>query len=243
KYCEFGNLPEEDIGVDAFILDPDNPRIIQIPPPNEVPSISLNIEGDINDLKNCSATVTLRNDFFSSSLQAQNELTGVKLENFLCTLISTNFYKISLDYFKLSEEKKDALVYSANADLSKFIISSTTSKYIPKIPFLVIDNDLLERTEDPYPLYLPYRKRMTFTLNLGVDKYEVNDEQFKIGEDQSGTFTASLKKDNKQKIEIKYEIKQLSKYLDRDAKVRFLEFCSGYLKSKKEMFILSGSRP
>lgn len=239
RYCEFGNLPEGDIGKEAFILDQQHPRAITIQSPEQQSSINLNIHVSLDSLDNAKAIVTLKNDYFSASMYAMNELSGAKLENYLASLILHNFYKISLENFKLIEENENSLTFAAKADLSHFLISSFSKKYIPKTPFVYLDGDILERENDSLAIFLNERIQTKLSLEIASKNYMLQSDSLILGDPASKLYfsTYSTSK-NDSIINISYQIKQLEKKITPDKKNVFFEFYNQYSASKTEMYIL-----
>ncbi len=242
RYYEFGNLPEYLVGAKTFILEPGNPRWISIEAPNHRPSLEIDITGSLDSPKSGAAKIVLRNGLFSDALRAKEKLSGVRLENALIALITSNIHKISLEHFSFTGESDTSLTLSAQADISKFIISSSAKTYIPQTPFLTVDSDILERENDPYPLYIPYRRALILRMDLAAPGLKAGAQQLRIGEDQSNFFASEITPQDRNRVEILYQFMQNFKFFSGDAKGRFLNFCKQYLQSKKKMFVLTRSK-
>ena len=243
KYCEFGNIPESDVGKNVLILDPGNPRTLIINPPNQNPFVEVEIDANVDSLKKAKAKVILRNDYFSAALHAEEELTGAKLENFLSTLITSSLYKISLEYFKPVKKEYNSLIFSADADLSHYIISSSSKKYIPKTPFLFYDNNILSRKDDNFNIYLDSRKKSILRIRLHAPGYSLSGENLSIvGKGSEEMFTAKASIEDSSIINLQYEIKQSLKKYNSETKYTFLNFCEEYLNNKTNMYILGENK-
>ncbi len=238
KHCEFGNLPEIEIGKQVFILNRERPRFEVITAPNFNPSIEIEITGDLANPKNCSALVVVRNDHFHEAIHAENELTSIELENILSKLISLNLYRIILDDFQQIKKESDSLTLSAKADLSNFIISSATKKYIPKTAFLLADKEILNRKKDDYLVQMESGNHLKMKIDLNISGYEADVEEFVLGRKGSTFFASSVMQDDSNRLTVSYNYQQPQKQFDLENKEGFLDFCEEYLMCKKEMFIL-----
>ncbi|MBK9098627.1 MAG: transglutaminase domain-containing protein [bacterium] len=239
KYCEFGNLPDYNIGRDAFILDSDNPTLQKIKAPVQEPSFVINIYASSDSLGTAKAIITLHNDYFSYAKHAINDLSGAKLENFLSAIVLKNLYKISLDYFTEQFETENSLTFSTDADLSEFVISSASKKYIPKVPFLFLDRDVLERAKDSLSFYLPERISMELNIILDNQNYSFEPDSLYLSDKEELTlFKSRIREFDNNKLLISYSLAIEEKKLNNQQKKEFINFYDSYLINKPNMFIL-----
>lgn len=238
KYCEFGNLPEGEIGKQVFVLNREKPRLEVITAPNFNPSIEIEISGKLSQPENCSAVVVLRNNYFHDAMHSEAEFTGIELKNFLSKMVSSNLYRIILDDFQQIKKENNSLTLRANADLSNFIISSTAKKYIPKTAFLLIDKEILDRKKDNYLVQLESRNHLKMKIDLDITGYEADMEEFLLGKEESTFFSSSTLKGDSNRLSISYNYQQPEKQFNFENKESILKFYEEYLTSKKEMFIL-----
>ena len=238
RHCEFGNLPEGDIGRRVLILNPAKPGFDTIPVPNHCPSIDITISGNLSEPGNGAAVVVLRNEAFHQAVQAKAESSGVELNNMLSQIITAHLYKISLEQFQVMAEDDSSLTLHAKADLSRFIISSATRKYIPKTAFLVVSKDILSRQADDYPIELPFRHHLKMTIDLDAAGYAAGDDRCKLGKEGDMYFSSSATHKDAHRLTLFYDYRQPMKKFELETKDRFVQFCAKYLKHKKEMFVL-----
>lgn len=238
KYTEFGNLPDGDIESTALVLNRENPHMVTIPIPERSSGIEIDIRGNLEDPKKSQATITLRNGYNAAARYATNELHGVDRENFLSNMVTSHFYKMSLDYFDEDTLGHAHVTYRAMADLSDFMISSPTKRYIPAMPFSVYDAEILDRRDDPWPLYAGLNDPITMRLHLSTDGFSVEPSSVSIGEDTYGKVVSSIDITEDGTAIISYELNQASGEYRGEGKEGFLNFCRDYLKSRKEMFVL-----
>jgi hypothetical protein len=238
KYLSFGGLSESIIGKQAMILDRDYPRYEVIKSSLTHAHIKLFIEADIDSLDRASARVEVGNDYYAYSSYAYEELTGAKLENYLSQTIASIFYKIGLENFQFSEKDKYSIVFTADADLSDFIITTAKNKYIRKTPFVLVDRAMFDRANDSLPIQPENRMWAILTIDLGLSGFSaeadsiVSDHQFPL------SFSAVLKPDSG-RAKFSYEYFRPTKEMSGDNKHKFLSVLSWYKNRKKDMFVLS----
>lgn len=241
KFCEFGNLPESDIDNDALILDSINPRLIRVESPIQNPSVEITIIASIDSLKKSKAELRLYNDYFRLTKHALDELTGIELENFLSAVVLSGLYKISLDYFVMESEEYNNITFSAEADLSDFIIDSKSKKYLPKVPFLYLDRDVIERKKDSLSLNLPEKNSIKLKIILDADEYLTQNDSLQLSDEGKNIiFNSKIMEEESGKKNITYSLIKNLKNYDNIQKQNFLEFYEKLLLSKPNMFILKG---
>jgi len=243
RHCEFGNLPDNILSKNTLILDLTNPRFMKINAPVQNPSLIITINASVDSLDKAKASITLHNDYFSSAKHALDELTGAKLENFLSAIVLQNLFKISLDYFTKLSETENSLTFSADADLSEFVISSTTKKYIPKVPFLFHDRDVLERAKDSLSLFFPARVSIELKIVLDSGNYLCKpDSLYLTAKDGNTKFKAQLSVSENTNVLISYSLTGTEKEFDNRQKKEFIKFYESYLINKPNMFILKAEQ-
>ena len=238
KYTEFGNLPDMDIESHALVLDPENPHMVTIPIPERSAGIEIDIRGNIDEPKQSEAVVTLRNGYGAAARYAANELHGVDRENFLSNMVTSHFYKMSLDYFEPDTVGYTFVTYRAVADLSDFLIESPTKRYIPAMPFSIYDAKILDRGEDPWPVTAGLNDPITMRLHLKSGDFVVEPHSISIGDEAHAAIVSSIDVAEDGSAVVSYRLNQASGEYRDDAKQGFLDFCRDYLKSRKEMFVL-----
>ena len=238
QYCEFGNLPDDDIGARALVLDPLEPRTEVIALPNRPPSLDIKLAADPDSLTQGNAVIILRNGYASSARHSFHDLNEEKWKAFLQSTVAMNLYQIYLDKFSLVSEDARSLTVSARADLSKFVVSSGTKCYVPRLPFMTIDNDILERTSDSFPVYFSTQIGMRLELKIKTTGFSIQSDTQTIGRDDAGFSFTSIATHSNDGVTLRYEYSRNLKYLEGRQKQEFLIFHREYLKSKKTMFVL-----
>lgn len=240
RYSDFGIVSDAIMEKEAIILDPDSLRLEPIIRTDFLPTIELHIAGDIDSIKACEADIILRYNLASSARYAHNELTGIKLENYLSELITSRFYKMTIEDFEPVSDDYNTVRFSARADLSDFIISSTSKKYIPQTPFIFAGKDILERRSDSLPIYAPGYLWIIFELDLDLGGFEINTDSVSAPGANEISYSARVTVPESSRVNFRYEYKRSKKILRGPAKNEFLDFYEWYLKNRKQMFILKG---
>lgn len=241
KYCEFGNLPEGDIGREALILDELKPRVEIIPEPKQKPSLELLVKISADSLNSGFAEVILRNDFISAFNHAKNELSSDDYENLFSGIILSQLYKISLEHFQIIDENESEIKFRAKADLSQYFINSKSKKFITKTPFIFFSRDILERKKDNFNIYLKSRVNFKLVIELSNVKGDIETDSLVIStKDKSICFNADSKKVSDNMVRLSYRIIQHKKFFDQRNKIELLDFCEVYLNNKSNMFMLKG---
>lgn len=241
EYTEFGNLPSHDISSYAFVMDTLNPKLIYVPKPEQKPNIEIEISAHADSLKKAHAVIRLNNDYFSQSERVRKELREVDIENFLNSVINSNFYKISLDYFKLTSFTENSAVYEAETDLSSFLIESKNKTYLPKFPFSIYEKGILDRETDAFGLNFNNPQSIDFTLNLKHNNMIVNEGSTEESVSDIGTIKSKLEIIDRGTVRMTAHFKQEQKNIRADQKRNFIGFVKNILKGKTQMYIFSRS--
>lgn len=239
KYTDFGNLPQSSVESVSLVLDPENPTLVTIPRPNEDVAIELDIQGSLDDPENAHARVTLRNSYMAAALQGLQELQGVDLENLLSNMLTGHFHKLSLDYFELDTVQDGLVTFTAQADMSDFLISSTTKKYVPGMPFRTVDAEILEREKDSYGIWTGLQETIRVNMRLDIGDYAIEPKELSVGDAGSALFLSSISVAEDGAALVSYQLSQKSSIMSAESKTKYLDFCKNLLKNKKSMFVLT----
>lgn len=237
KYCEFGNLPHTDTETRALVLDPAAPQLVTIPPTGADTSISITLRANLADLKKGSARIVLRNSYKQAAQAAVDKLVGVEQENALSAMITTEFQKLSFDDIKVDTVTDDAVVCSAVADLSPFVIASPTRHYIPQLPFALPPSAMLDRARDTFQLALESPTSIALHIDLEAPSGTLQPLQTSFG-DATGAFAASARQSGST-VRLDYRLNVPRRILPDREKQAFLSFCQKMMATKREMFIIA----
>lgn len=239
KYCEFGNLPDGDVGASALILDPGNPVSVVIPPPNNLASLEIAITAKLDDPEHGKAIVKLRNDMLHAASEVIEKKTELERENIISNMVTGYFNKLSFDYFVLGTQTDSLITFESTVDFSDFVVSSSSKKYLSQMPFRLIDPETITRQEDRFPIHNPSRTRIMMTMDIDITGHGAEPATLKFGENTNTTFSSSMTLPTPTTARITYDVSNLSKEMEGKSREQYLDFCRSFLKSKKNMFVFT----
>jgi hypothetical protein len=238
KYTPYGYLPEGLINKKALILNDTNPRYVVINNEIITPSVEMEIDINLDSLVPTTAKIILRNNYKETALWISENSSAMEFENSLEYLITSLFYKISLDNFKKVSENTSEIIYSVDCDMSDYIISSRKKKYIPQIPFAVYDIEILDRSEDDFPIHFEMRQNLFLKVKIKSNEWKIVKDSFKIAYENNSLYNTASEIIDSSSFEITYEFKQNMKKYENDEKKDFLIFTKDYISRKKHLYTL-----
>jgi len=239
RYCEFGNLPAAYQQTRAFILDPEYPRYEWVRRIDSQPSIDIAVECSPDSLTAGTATIVLRNDVRWMALHALRDMTHDELKRFLQKKIGSHFAQLQLDDFAVVSEDSDALVVRSRADLSSFIISSTGREYVPKMPFVAIAADVLDRKSDAFPVWIEEPISIRCRISMKAPGWTTIPDTLEIGglSGKDSCISSSLQQHDNLLFTYAYaQTGRMYKGISRDA---FFSFYEGLSQQRKSVFTIS----
>ena len=237
KYSNFDYVPEYLGYRQALILNPENPKTKIIYSSLDSSTFEVTIQGKIDSLRYSTATLVMRNHLKEAVQNAENEFTNYELSSYLHDLLNSYFYKFEIFNFKKVSSDNETVVYSADIDLSKFVIAGKDKKYIPKIPFTLFDKDLLTRVDDSYPIHFDKIIDARLTIDLQFDSLDINPDSL-ILSPIDGVYFSSFEEVINNNLHISYHYYRKHKSMSGDLKDKFLTFCKEYISNKNKMYII-----
>jgi hypothetical protein len=239
RYCEFGNLPLTDQQTRAFILDDHHPRYEWVNRIDQQPSIELTVQCGSDSLSTGDASIVLRNDIRRKALHAIKDLTEEKLKRYLQEIVGSHFTQIRLDQFKIISDGTDALILQARADISSFMVPSTERQYVPKLPFVTIGGDVLERKTDDYPIWLGEPLMLQCRIVLRAPGWKTVPDTLRINNVSHRYAYSALSSYKENMLIFDYVYKQIDRMYGGKSRNEFLSFYADFLKQRKATFIIS----
>lgn len=240
KECEFENLPDHDMGHNALIVDNKNSQYYTaVPTLSQLPSCEVTIKGNIEDLKNATATLILRNDYLWSAIKGKESMADDEFNSMLSRYTTNDFQKIIIDSFVVQKQDYNSMTLTAKADLSTFIISSTEKKYIPQVPFKMLDNNILEREQDSLPLYFMYRNYLILNIELDTKGFNTKPTSLKYQVGNTNLLSAECTSGANGLLRMHCEMKKDGTIYAGSQKQQMLEYSKQFLASKKLMNVLT----
>ena len=238
RFLTIGTLPEYLIGQKALILNPRRPRFIEIEDDELPPKLEMRIDGHIDSLKNCRASIILRSEPMVLALWARSGRSGFALQVALSEIVSAPLYRVSLDSLQVDSVAYDKLFLTGLADLSEFIIDSGKKKYIPQAPFVVYGNALLGRENDSLPVHFENRVLVTLRLELVAPGLVAAPDSVQLESGARMRFEATIQSLESERVQLYYKLCQLDKHILSDSKETLTNFCRQYLNIRKDLFTL-----
>jgi transglutaminase-like putative cysteine protease len=236
--CEFGNLPEGDVGRVGLVLDGEGSRRSVIPAPPQKPSIELEVTASASDLEHGKASIVLRNKSLWKAKEIQRG-PPKKHQTELSKLIGMNLYGLLLRDLRFKAVAEDHAVLEARADLTKLVVRSSRRLYLPKVVFRTQFGQLLERREDSYPIHLAWRDHMSLRITLSAAGYRVKAAKpLRLGSEEMIHYSAELDGGGDAAFRASYYFRQRSKRFAGAARGELLAFYDQYLKDRRQMFAL-----
>ncbi|MEZ4388533.1 MAG: transglutaminase-like domain-containing protein [Candidatus Krumholzibacteriia bacterium] len=239
RHVPFGELPEPVVGREALVIDADAPEQFTIAAPSDTLELDVVVTADLDTPAAGEAVCTLRGATFQAAdeilAQARDPLGR---QNALDQLLAGGLYKIKLEDYEVTESAPEHLVIKARADLSRFLVASPGSFYLPRIPFAGVSRDALERADDDLPLHLPGRLARRLRLQLHAPGLVAVADTTRLGAADLASYTAALTPDAAGSYVLEYTLRRQGKVFAGSAKTRYLEFCRQYLGAKNNLFTL-----
>jgi Domain of Unknown Function with PDB structure (DUF3857)/Transglutaminase-like superfamily len=247
KYFEFKLLPSLLLNKKTLILDSANPRVSYIKSDEVQPGIDISIKGDLDSLRYGRASITLSNQLCAHAIHALKELTDNQVDNFLSRILKTSFRLLAFDHFVESDssndEEKKSITFNSSVDLSKFIISTASNKYVSKTPFLLFDNRILEREKDTLPVYTDRLPVLKLRMELSDTSYSMKPDSLTMENNETRMkFNANSDYENPGKFFFNYSFYPTENYLTKSKKNALINFCRDYFNNKKQMFLIKGKK-
>ncbi len=234
---DFGQVPEIERNKRAFILDKDNPAFVVIKGNKTKPDAKVTIDLDFENLKHCNVKVELNNSFHNVIEKESKFMKNIDIENAVSNSITSMLRNVAVDYFDIQSNTDEKMILTAEADLSKFVIESKRNYYFPKMPFLFIQNDILER-DDSLMIELSTIYDIDLKVNIPV-KSRIAGDNFVVNNNSIVKLESNVEYVKNSGNCINYSISQHDNIIDGSEKTAFLTDMKKLLNSKKLMYILS----
>ena len=238
KYQSFNNLPDYLDQKQALILDPENPRTVILESELREPSFEILIKGSMDSLSTCKAVLVVRERIKSIIQSSKDTFTSYQYTNFLNDFISSYFYKMTISQLEELEQNEDEITFSANVDLSTFVIAGKAKKYIPMIPFTLFSSDILKREDDSLALLFDKKIKVNLQIRLKSDTLKVVPDSLVLPKTNFTYFSSAAENHTADSVMFDYSYTRSAKKLDGEDKFKFIQFSREYINSKNQMYQL-----
>ena len=237
RHVPFGALPESDVSAQALRISASEARQVRLPALSSAPTFEVTVRGDLDDLGDAAAEVTVRGELFAAVSEALATGRGVDLENVLSAVSANSLYKIRLSQFVPIDVGADSARFEAVADLSEYVVASPTRRYIPQTPFRAVPAELGERSGDDLPIWIDLRTDARLVLDLNPGALVAAPDSVSLGSPSTAAFTAALTTEA-DRVRIEYRYRQAARRFDGADRDAYLDFGLAYLGARRDMFIL-----
>ncbi|HHM01967.1 MAG TPA: transglutaminase domain-containing protein [Caldithrix abyssi] len=244
KYQSFGRIGERLMGKEALVLNPDNPRFVAIPVSIKEPTLRLVINANLDSLKKAEVTITLSEDYLPLIRRLYDETSSLKRKNALTRIINDHLYKLSISDLDMVAVNPIIVTLKGRADLSRFIISSSTKSYLPQSPFRYGHKTLYKRDNDSLPLFFNKLIFSEIKINFSGDHLTLADTL--IARRVSGlplAYETRIVKKNNGLLQAHYLFKVLQKEFSGQEKKLFIDFFKTFKKYRKKLLTLRKNNP
>ncbi len=237
RLCAFGNLPHQDVGANALVLEESRAEKVRIPMPRTEPTL-ITIEGDVADAKHCNVHAELHGDLLYGARWILDGGNSGNRRNALERLLSDELQKISFDGVDVVTDEPGRIVLEGTADLSRFIIAGSHGRrYVPRLAFAVGDADLTTRSRDTFAIYPSVRSPLELRLDLKAVGAAVDDDSTAIAAGGASFRAAAGRSSDRMHFE--YGIALLDPYIAGADRRPFLTFYQSLLESRSAVFTIS----
>lgn len=238
KYYPFGTVPDKHLGLDVLVQDENQPQALTLNCSYSLPSLEIAVSGDMDSLDRAGARITLRHQLMSDYLYERDRVLSSSFDNRLNYLIAKNLYKVKLSGYEELSVDDTTVVLAAGADLSDFVVRSSTRMYIPRTPFNVADRELLDRADDPLPIHMDESRLFRLTLDLTDSSVVAAADSLVIEGGDDVHFRARMQTTPGGGVEVAYDYRRMPHRFEGSAKTALIDMCRQYLENRSNMFIL-----
>lgn len=235
-HCPFRSLPEGDVGKLGLVLHPSSPERVTLPAPPRRPSLTLELSAEATGLAQARADLTIRGSLLRRLKTLRKSASPQSVSDRMATRLSRLLYNIALSGLEVVSVADGEARLRAKADLTRFVTRTDTRLYLPRVPFRVLESDLLERAKDELPIYLESRPFLEMKLSLTAPGFAPGKASaVTMGAAALARFEAAYQPAG-QAHQLTYRFQQQAKHFTGQEKTAFLSFASAYLQGRQRMF-------
>lgn len=234
----FGVLPDGIIAHPVFLLDPENPRWLQLNRIENEPDLEITIAGHIDSPANAGAVAVVRGDRLALSRVIATEQVRAPKERIISDAISQALINMTLSGFSSTHEASRSMTFACRADLSRFLIASSTARYLPAAPFRQLSLKVMQRAGDTLPIYFDSLQNIALTVRLRAPGWAIVPDTVSLLDSSGTLFSASAARGVADTVVVAYRLCRRNNVFAGIAKSSFLEFCQRYQAAAAEVFTI-----
>lgn len=244
-YLAYGDIPDSDVDGQALVLTDSGAQRLRVPAQDLGPALEMHIGAlDLDAAENAIVHITVRGDLLGILRGVESRDGDQEEGNALSSIVGELFYKVRLMRgVRLTDSPRER-TYSAEADLSQFVIASPTKRYVPLTPFRAVPSEIETRTDDALPITLGMRPNLKLTMNAAPGSWAPDSSAVQWGtEEGPAHFRASARVTEDGGTSVTYEFRQRTRQLEGEARAAYIDLATRYLDAKREVFTFRTSTP
>ncbi len=238
---EFGHVSSNLLLSKALVLDPEKPELTQIPFGSGILEAEIEISAHEDSLSAATGTVKFSRGFLTYIRYAKKDKNSFDLENLVNDILSSFVQNTGFSSIDELPSDQGESRFRFHADLAKSVIKSPTKLYLPKIPFLLMTNSLIEREKDYHPVFASFPSRLSLRLSLKGKQRTSAATPFEL-KGEGVSYTSSLTQTG-DLFNLNCEWKSDRFIYEGSPKAAFLKFSKDWLKNKNQLFTITGAQP
>ncbi len=238
EYCPVGEIPDGYQYGPVFIVDPINPRYEEFGHSDmSSPSVDISIKGSADSLHDCEASIKVTGSKYRTIRHMLEDLTESKAELALKDYFNPRLKNIEFSDFELVEKNNTSLTLSATSDLVKCIIQADQKIYIPRIPFALIDNKIIHRADDSYPIFPGPPNNIRLDIRIKAFPGLPVVDSLSVHRDDVARLVSFVDIDSEGNLNFTAAYNRTKILFENDSRQEFIDFCRDFLNSNNDMYI------
>jgi hypothetical protein len=235
---DLGMLPSSVNHRGVLILNPGGAEWIDVCQYPTGPQYDIHISADIDSLSLAKATIHLNSQNSAMLNKALKTETMENLQNDLSILFGQLTRSITFKNFEIIDSSAESIMLSARVDLKLLLISGRKGVYLPKMPLISFNPEILDRIDDNESLTTANDSRVRLSLDLAGNFPEAQMDSLEFTLEDGQFYKTWNERITADKIRFVFELSRFEKFYQDESKSDFLSFVRTLQKNQKEMFRL-----
>lgn len=239
KYCDFGNLPENEIGKRVLIMDSANPRTHIINLPRFDHNLEITARGDIASLHMVKARIIMRNDLaLFARYRFENNAEEQTVERYVRQSVRSYVPGIEVQKASLVLNSDSVVIADAEVSLADIIIPQGNSYVVSANLFSAFSN-ISQRLQDSLPIYYARRFHAEVNIELTVPQ-KVATQTLNIGNPNAMYCSARIEQGSNATMKMHYVFHRPERVFGAERKEEHRRFMKEFLDARNTMFSVGG---
>lgn len=232
-YLAYGDLPDSDVDGRALRIGADAVEDLRIAAQDSLPSLDVLLQMNLDQANQATATIVVRGDLLGSVRGTMARGHGTDVQNLVSAIAGNTLVRTRLSSLELIEDEPYAVTFRGRADLSDFVVSSPTRRYLPLTPFLAVSADAMQRKQDTFSLTTDGRPNVRMRLTVEPGAWSAEPAEVHWGGDHA-SFSSSVEADDAG-THVSYEFRQRTRRFSGPERDAYLSFAEQYLGARRDM--------